>query len=88
MDETQVPIRGGGTFIWKVVAATMFFTIASGLLWHESLMLERNREYDHEILLKEQEITVLTGYRDALVAGGMASGTRFLQSSTTEPYGI
>ena len=67
--------------IWKLVLATMLFTIAGGMLWHVWKMNELNVTQERESSRVKKEIVLLRAYRDAFTKDGIESAKASLMNN-------
>lgn len=80
MNEEQ-PKDEGMKMIWKIVLATMVFTIAGGMLWHVRAMYDLNRVQEREASKVKKEIVLLRAYRDAFAKDGIESAKSLLTNT-------
>lgn len=58
--------------VWKVVFASMLFTVIAGSVWHVVALMEVHMDNQHESDVLRTEISKLTDYREALIASSTA----------------
>ena len=80
MNENQTKKEGMKT-IWKLVLATMVFTISGGMLWHIRAMNELNIIQERESSRAKEEIVLLRAYRDVFAKEGIESAKKSLMNT-------